>query len=107
MIKNPFLYITILFSFLLSQNDTLNYHISLSIHEELINDFFIGMGEISGKGETAVGSYRWKLLDPKIDIEKDTILFISTVVAKGGSGIWFRLILLKLNVRLLIMIMLI
>ncbi len=85
MIKNPFLYITVLFSFLLSQNDTLNYHISLSIHEELINDFFIGMGEISGKGETPVGSYRWKLLDPKIDIEEDTILFISTVRLSVGE----------------------
>tara|TARA_B110000116_G_C16798531_1_gene568529 strand:+ start:2942 stop:3520 length:579 start_codon:yes stop_codon:yes gene_type:complete len=85
MLRNSFLYIIFLFSFLLSQNDSLNYHISLSLHENLINDFFIGMGEISGKGETPLGSYKWVLLNPKIDIEEDTILFISKVKLSFGD----------------------
>ena len=85
MIKTPPLYIILLFSFLFTQNDTLNYHISLSLHEELINDFFKGMGDISGKGETPIGSYQWKLLEPKIDIEEDTILFVSKVRLSVGD----------------------
>ena len=85
MIKKSLLYIVFLFSFLFTQNDTLNYHISLSLHEELINDFFKGMGDISGKGETPIGSYRWKLLEPKIDIEEDTILFVSKVRLSVGD----------------------
>ena len=85
MIKKFLICISVVFSFLISQDDSLNYHISLSLHEELINDFFNGMGEISGKGETAIGSYRWKLLEPRIDIEKDTILFISTVRLSVGD----------------------
>ena len=85
MIKKSLLYIVFLFSFLFTQNDTLNYHISLSLHEELINDFFKGMGDISGKGETPIGSYQWKLLEPKIDIEEDTILFVSKVRLSVGD----------------------
>ena len=85
MIKKIPLYLTIFLSFLLSQNDSLNYHITLSLHEDLINDFFKGMGEISGKGETAIVSYQWKLVEPKIDIEEDTILFHSKVRLSVGD----------------------
>ena len=62
-----------------------NYHISLSLHEDLINDFFSNMGIINGKGETAIGSYKWKLLEPRIDIEEDTILFFSKVRLSVGD----------------------
>ena len=85
MIKKIPLYLTIFLSFLLSQNDSLNYHITLSLHEDLINDFFKGMGEISGKGETAIVSYQWKLVEPKIDIEEDTILFFSKIKLSVGE----------------------
>ena len=85
MVKKSLIYLSVIFSFAISQDDTLNYHISLTLHEELINDFFSGMGEISGKGEIAIGSYRWKLLEPRIDIEKDTILFVSTVRLSVGD----------------------
>ena len=91
--KLIFLYIIILFSFLFShvvqdstqiiQEDP--YHISLIVHEELINDFFRNMGKIEGKGETGLMSYRWKLIDPKIDIEEDTILFISKIRLSVGD----------------------
>ena len=43
------------------------------------------MGVINGKGETAVGSYNWKLLEPRIDIEADTILFFSKVRLSVGD----------------------
>ena len=62
-----------------------NYHISLSLHENLINDFFANMGVIDGKGETAIGSYNWKLVEPRIDIEEDTILFFSKVRLSVGE----------------------
>ena len=62
-----------------------NYHISLSLHENLINDFFANMGVIEGKGDTAVGSYNWKLVEPRIDIEEDTILFFSKVRLSVGE----------------------
>ena len=62
-----------------------NYHISLSLHENLINDFFANMGVIEGKGETAIGSYNWKLVEPRIDIEEDTILFFSKVRLSVGE----------------------
>ena len=85
MVKKIPIYLIIFLSLLFSQNDSLNYHITLSLHEDLINDFFKGMGEISGKGETAIVSYRWKLLEPKIDIEEDTILFHSKVRLSVGD----------------------
>ena len=62
-----------------------HYHISLSLHENLINDFFANMGVIDGKGKTAVGSYNWKLVEPRIDIEEDTILFFSKVRLSVGE----------------------
>ena len=54
--KPVILYITFLISILFTQEEQLsNYHISLSLHEELINDFFLNMGIIVGEGETAFG----------------------------------------------------
>ena len=43
------------------------------------------MGLIEGKGETALGSYNWKLVEPRIDIEEDTILFFSKVRLSVGE----------------------
>ena len=43
------------------------------------------MGVIEGKGEIAVGSYNWKLVEPRIDIEEDTILFFSKVRLSVGE----------------------
>ena len=74
------------YSLLLGQDNQLpDYHISLSLHENLINDFFSNMGAIEGKGETAIGSYNWKLIEPRIDIEEDTILFFSKVKLSVGD----------------------
>ena len=79
-------YILFFYSLLLGQDNQLpDYHISLSLHENLINDFFSNMGAIEGKGETAIGSYNWKLIEPRIDIEEDTILFFSKVRLSVGD----------------------
>ena len=84
--KPVILYITFLISILLTQEEHLsNYHISLSLHEELINDFFLNMGTIEGEGETAFVKYSWELIEPKIDIEEDTILFFSRIKLKVGQ----------------------
>lgn len=84
--KKIIIHILFFCSFVLSQDEQpANYHISLSLHESLINDFFINMGAIEGKGETAIGSYDWKLVEPRIDIEEDTILFFSKVRLSVGD----------------------
>ena len=84
--KPVILYITFLISILFTQEEQLsNYHISLSLHEELINDFFLNMGTIEGEGETAFVKYNWELIEPKIDIEEDTILFFSRIKLKVGQ----------------------
>ena len=84
--KKIIFYILLLLSVALNQQDQLSdYHISLTLHENLINDFFSNMGAIEGKGETSLGSYNWKLIEPRIDIEPDTILFSSRVRLSVGE----------------------
>ena len=81
-----FLYIIIIISVLICQKNQLeNYHISLRLHENLINDFFKNMGDVEGKGKAAIASYRWKLIEPRIDIEEDTILFFSKIRLSVGE----------------------
>ena len=81
-----FLYIIITFSILISQeNQPENYHISLRLHESLINDFFKSMGDIKGKGKAGLTSYRWKLIEPRIEIEEDTVLFFSKIRLSVGE----------------------
>ena len=80
------IYILLFTSILFNQEDKLSdYHISLTLHESLINDFFSNMGAIEGKGEVSIGSYNWKLIEPRIDIEPDTILFSSRVRLSVGE----------------------
>lgn len=81
-----FLHIIIIISVLISQENKLeNYHISLRLHENLINDFFGNMGNIEGKGKAGLTSYKWKLIEPRIDIEEDTILFFSKIKLSVGE----------------------
>ena len=57
-------------------------HISLIIHEELINSFFSNMGEIKGEGTNPVFDYTWFLINPRIEIIKDQASFHAKVRAK-------------------------
>ncbi|MBI45391.1 MAG: hypothetical protein CMG66_04405 [Candidatus Marinimicrobia bacterium] len=84
--KRLFLYIITVASILVSQDNKLeDYHITLKLHENLINDFFANMGDIEGKGKATIASYKWKLIKPRIDIEEDTILFSSKIKLSVGE----------------------
>jgi len=43
------------------------------------------MGNVEGKGKAGLTSYRWKLIEPRIDIEEDTILFFSKIRLSVGE----------------------
>jgi hypothetical protein len=82
----------ILISFLFSSNDSLNVststlngsspHVSLILHESLINDFFSNIGKIKGKNSNAMFEYEWSLLNPRIEIYDGEALFFAEVNAK-------------------------
>ena len=57
-------------------------HLSLTIHESLINSFFQNMGEIRGEGTSSVMDYSWFLLEPRVEIEEDRAHFFAKVRAK-------------------------
>jgi len=60
-------------------------HISLLVHENLINEFFSNIGEIKGEGNFAVGDYSWYLLNPRIEIEPEGGIFKGQIRVKGGN----------------------
>ena len=88
------IYIVSIFSFLFSIelqdsskqkiliNERLNSHVSLIIHEELLNDFFNNIGEIKGKNSGATIDYEWSLLNPRIEIHANEALFFAEVNAR-------------------------
>lgn len=57
-------------------------HISLIVHEELLNEFFNNIGEIRGEGTGASIDYSWYLLDPRIEITSDDAIFKAKIRAK-------------------------
>jgi len=59
-------------------------HISLSLKESLINEFLKGILPIKDKGEAMLLNYNWELIEPRLDIEKDTALFYSDVKISVG-----------------------
>ena len=82
--KKIFFIFFVLQSFLLSENSS-RQHIALTIHENLINDFFNSMGEITGDGETSFASYNWKLIKPHVEIEEDSIYLLSEILINVGE----------------------
>ena len=79
--KLTFLFILFTFLFSIEPKDFQYDHISLIIHEELINDFFSNIGEIKGSGEAAYIDYSWYLLNPRVEIENDDAFFFAEVRA--------------------------
>ena len=69
-------------SFRLWKND---YHVSLVIHEDLINEFFKNSGDIKGGGSTPVASYSWQIIQPYVEIENDAIFLYSKVKVQVGD----------------------
>ena len=55
-------------------------HISLLIHEDLINEFFKNMGQFVGGGK----NYNWKLKNPRVRITKEEALFNGEIQVSAG-----------------------
>ena len=83
----------VIFNFVYSNTDinqvqdsrTYKEHISLSLDETMINDFLKQILPIKDKGEKLLITYRWSLINPRIDIEEDTVLFLSEIEIKVGE----------------------
>ena len=82
-----YIYIIFLCSFLYSSTslneDSLadSSHISLIIHEKLLNDFFNNIGEIKGNVSSPI-VYEWYLLNPRIEINPGESFFFAQINAK-------------------------
>ena len=68
-----------------SNEDEFQEHISLVVHEDLINKFFRNMGKIQGEGTSSIVDYTWYLLDPRIEIEEAGASFHGKVRIKGSN----------------------
>ena len=66
----------------LKQSEDLTPHVSLLVHEELLNDFFKAMGKIEGGGSGSSINYTWQLKNPRIDINVDEGIFSAKINAK-------------------------
>ena len=64
-------------------------HVSLSIHESMLNNFFQSVGEVKGKGSKKVlgkkANYTWQVKNPKIQIESGYANFTADVHIKSGK----------------------
>ena len=64
-------------------------HVSVSINESMLNNFFQSIGDISGQGSTKVlgkeVKYNWKVIDPKVVIEPGSATFKANVQIKSGK----------------------
>ena len=63
-------------------------HVSVSINESMLNNFFQSIGDVSGQGSTKVlgmkVKYNWKVIDPKVVIEPGSATFKANVQIKSG-----------------------
>ena len=64
-------------------------HVSVSINESMLNNFFQSIGDVSGQGSTKVlgkeVKYNWKVIDPKVVIEPGSAIFKANVQIKSGK----------------------
>jgi len=86
--KSPLVVVIyILLSFVLAQPESEKIemggadHISLIIHEDLINEFFANMGKI--KGELGAG-FDWSLKNPRIRISQEKAIFKAEIQVKSS-----------------------
>ena len=59
-------------------------HIKLSLNEDMINEFLKGILPIRDTGTALLVTYHWELVNPRLDIEKDTAVFFSDVKLSVG-----------------------
>ena len=64
-------------------------HVSVSINESMLNNFFQSIGDVSGQGSTKVlgkeVKYNWKVIDTKVVIEPGSATFTAKVQIKSGK----------------------
>ena len=64
-------------------------HVSVSINESMLNNFFQSIGDVSGQGSTKVlgkeVEYNWEVIDPKVVIEPGSATFTANVQIKSGK----------------------
>ena len=64
-------------------------HVSVSINESMLNNFFQSIGDVSGQGSTKVlgkeVKYNWKVIDPKVIIEPGSATFTANIQIKSGK----------------------
>ena len=90
--KNKLIGVILMLALNVSENpfaQSVNQHVSVSIHEDLINSYFGSIGEISGKGSKKVlgnkVKYTWKVKNPNIKIESGIASFNAKVDIKAGK----------------------
>ena len=64
-------------------------HVSVSINESMLNNFFQSIGDVSGQGSTKVlgmeVKYSWKVIEPKVVIEPGSATFNANVQIQSGK----------------------
>jgi len=60
-------------------------HMSMTIHESMLNAFFKSTGKVSGKGKSGAIKYTWTVKRPRIDLEKGVAKFKAKVDLKSGK----------------------
>jgi len=57
----------------------------LFIHENIVNEFLLSIGEIEGSGNIGLFDYNWNVYNLRVDINKDSSIFNGLVKLKSGS----------------------
>ena len=60
-------------------------HMSMTIHESMLNQFFRSAGNISGSGKSGAIKYKWKVKKPRIDLEQGIAKFKAKVDLSSGK----------------------
>ena len=79
------LFFCILYSNSGINEDIYSNHMELFIHENIVNEFLLAIGDIEGSGKIGLIDYRWNVYDLRVDINNDSSLFKGLVKLKSGS----------------------
>ena len=79
------LFFCILYSNSGINEDIYSNHMELFIHENIVNEFLLSIGEIEGSGKIGLFDYSWNVYNLRVDIDKDSSRFNGFVKLKSGS----------------------
>ena len=79
------LFFCILYSNSGINKDIYSNHMELFIHENIVNEFLLSIGEIEGSGKIGLFDYNWNVYDLRVNINKDSSIFNGLVKLKSGS----------------------